>query len=170
MGKISLEGMEFYAYHGVYPEERVIGNSFVVDVFIDTNWESASMSDNLDETINYETIYQICQAEMRHTVQLIETLIQNISYAIRRQFSTIQTITIKVRKNRPIPGHRVSHSAVESTENFVNQCPRCQKSFICYGDETCWCFEKKVSSETRENLKTRFQGCLCNECLSFFAG
>ena len=170
MGKISLEGMEFYAYHGVYPEERVIGNSFVVDVFIDTNWETASNSDDINETINYETIYQICQAEMRHTVQLIETLIQNISMAIRRQFSTIQAITIKIRKNRPIPGHRVSHSAVESNESFVSVCPRSQTPFICYGDETCWCNDKKVSSETRENLKTRFQGCLCNECLTFFAG
>ena len=94
MGKISLEGMEFYAYHGVYPEERVIGNSFVVDVFIDTNWETASNSDDINETINYETIYQICQAEMRHTVQLIETLIQNISMAIRRQFSTIQALSL----------------------------------------------------------------------------
>jgi len=170
MAQISLEGMEFYAYHGMYHEERVIGNTFVIDILIETDLEIAAMSDDINNTINYETIYLICQAEMGHTVKLIETLIVNISKAIRKQFSTIQMLTIKIRKNRPIPGHRVSHSAVEINAEYINQCPRCENPFICYGDDTCWCYGKKIPSETRENLKTRYDGCLCEDCLTFFAG
>jgi len=170
MAQISLEGMEFYAYHGLYHEERVIGNTFVVDVLIETNLEAAAISDDINNTINYETIYLICKAEMGHTVQLIETLIGNMSHAIRKQFTTIQGLTIRIQKNRPIPGHRVSHSAIETSAQYVSQCPRCQNQFICYGDDTCWCFGKKIPSETRENLKTRFDGCLCQNCLTFFAG
>lgn len=170
MAQISLEGMEFYAYHGVYHEERVIGNTFIVDILIETNLEVAAMSDDINNTINYETIYLICKAEMSHTVKLIETLIENMSVAIREQFKSIEALSIKIRKNRPIPGHRVSHSAIEINSEYVNECPRCQEQFICYGDDTCWCFGKKIPSETRENLKVRYEGCLCEECLKFFAG
>lgn len=169
MGQISIEGMQFYAYHGVYEEERIIGNIFVVDVFITTDLSSAAEADDLNETINYETIYQICQAEMRRTVQLIETLIEHIIRRIKFQFATIQTIRVRVQKNHPIPGHRISHSAVVMTGEFVQPCAKCEDPFVCYNDETCWCQQKTLSPETRANLEKRYEGCLCEDCLSFYS-
>ena len=34
MAVIALEGMRFFAYHGFYPEENIIGTNYVVDVYI----------------------------------------------------------------------------------------------------------------------------------------
>ena len=59
MGKVSLEGMEFYARHGYYEEERVIGNKYSVDVTIEADLSEAAATDKLDGTINYERVYEI---------------------------------------------------------------------------------------------------------------
>ena len=67
MSKVALEGMQFYAFHGFYEEEQLIGNYFVVDVYVDTNFMGAAQSDDLGGTVNYETIYFICRLEMKKT-------------------------------------------------------------------------------------------------------
>jgi len=170
MGKILLEGMKFYAYHGVYEEEQIIGNYFTVDVHIDTSFHKATSTDSVFDTINYETVYLICQAEMKKKVQLIETLMERIIIALKHQFSTIQAVAIRIEKANPIPGAQLSHSAVEMEDSFVSQCPRCKSSFICYTDGTCWCQDIKIHPKTREALKQEFRGCLCRNCLSFYEG
>ncbi len=170
MGQISLEGMKFYAYHGVYEEEQIIGNYYTVDVFIESNFSRAANTDDVFDTINYETVYLICQAEMRKPVKLIETLIDNIISALKHQFSTLQSVNVRIQKSNPIPGAQVSHSAVESDESYVSKCPRCNSSFICYKDGACWCNDVKIHPKTRESIKHEFRGCLCKNCLSFYAG
>ncbi len=170
MGKIALEGMKFYANHGVYEEEQIIGNHFILDVYITTAFDSAVEEDDVHETINYETVYLVCQAEMKNTVRLLETLTQNIIHALKHQFNTIQEVKLRVHKLNPIPGHQLPKATIEESDSFVTQCPRCGDPFICYGDDTCWSFNKQVNSSTQELLKTKVQGCLCNNCLAFFAG
>ncbi|MEM8907630.1 MAG: dihydroneopterin aldolase [Bacteroidota bacterium] len=170
MGKIALEGMKFYAYHGVYEEEQIIGNHFIVDVYIETSYEEAIADDDIHQTINYETVYLVCQTQMKRKVRLLETLLENIRTNLKHQFNSIQEVTIRIKKLNPIPGHQVSSSSIEETQGYVSECPRCSNPFICYGDDTCWCFDKQIHSGTLESLKTRFSGCLCNDCLTFFAG
>ena len=170
MGLIALENMNFYAYHGVYEEEQIIGNNFVVDVYITTSLGAASEDDDVHQTINYETVFLICQAEMRKTVQLLETLNHNIIYGLKHQFNSIQDVKVRVRKKNPIPGHRVGSSYIEEEESFVSQCPRCGSPLICYSDDTCWCMQKRIPPETHKILRTKYNGCLCNDCLGFYAG
>ena len=170
MGKIALEGMKFYAYHGFYEEEQIIGNHFILDIYIETSYEQATVEDDLKETLNYETVYLICQSQMKQTVRLLETLTENIIHALKHQFNSIQEVSIRVKKLNPIPGHQVAQATIEESHAFVSECPRCANPFICYGDDTCWCFNKHIHSGTQESLKTRFSGCLCNNCLAFFAG
>lgn len=170
MGQISIEGMRFYAYHGVYEEEQIIGNYYTVDVHIDTNFKKAAASDNVNNTINYETVFLICQAEMKKKTKLIETLSARIIKALRFQFATIQKVRINIKKDHPIPGADMSHSAVKVEESYVSKCPRCASNFICYKDETCWCQSLRLHQKTRESLKQEYKGCLCKNCLSFFAG
>ncbi len=170
MGNISLEGMKFYAYHGVYEEEQIIGNYFTVDVNIQTNFKKAAESDDVFETINYETVYLVVQSVMKKKAKLIETLIENIIKELKHQFSTIQSVQVRIEKANPIPGAQLSHSAVESEETYTSKCPRCGSSFICYKDESCWCTDLRIHPTTRESIKQEFKGCLCKKCLSFYSG
>lgn len=170
MGLIALEGLQFYAFHGVYEEEALIGNRFSVDVYINTSFDHAAQEDNVFRTINYETVFLVCQAEMRKPVKLIETLAQNMIWALKHQFSTIQSVKIRISKQNPLPHAKLNNVYVEEEDSFLQQCPRCSRRFLCYGDDNCWCQNVQIHSRTREALVEQFNGCLCNNCLDFYAG
>jgi len=170
MGLIALEGMNFYAYHGVYDEERVVGNNFIVDVYIESSYDGASASDDINKTINYETVFLICQAEMRKPTKLIEAIADRIIVNLKYQFNSIQNCRVKIQKKNPILGGKVDRAYVESTDSFVSKCGRCGRGMICYNDETCWCQDLRIHPKTQESLREQFSGCLCKNCLSFYAG
>ena len=101
MGRISLEGLEFQANHGVYESERVKGNSFSVDVSFDFNFEKAAKSDDLSDTIDYESVYAVVDHVMSSRVNLLESLAQRIAQALREAFPDIDEIEVIVSKFEP---------------------------------------------------------------------
>ena len=169
MGLIALEGMRFYAYHGFYYEEQIVGNNFIVDVYITTAYGEATRKDDLYQTINYETIYLICQTEMRKKTKLLETLTARIILATKHQFSTIQEIQVRITKENPVLGGKVDKAFVEDSDSFVTKCGRCGKALICYQDQACWCHGLQIHPKTQETIRQQFKGCLCKTCLSYFA-
>jgi dihydroneopterin aldolase len=110
---IGLEGMEFYAYHGVYEEERKIGGKYIVDVLVYTNAKDAELHDDLNGTVNYEQIYKAVEQNMLQPVKLIERLARKIMDDIRLFVVKEDTIRIKIRKLNPPLGAKVEASVVE---------------------------------------------------------
>ncbi|MEZ4987130.1 MAG: dihydroneopterin aldolase [Saprospiraceae bacterium] len=121
MAVIGLEGMKFHAPHGFYPEEAVLGNDFVVDVYIAANTRKASLSDDLAATINYETVYLMVQSEMRKPAQLIETLADRILLRLHDFYSHIQGVRVIVRKLHPPLGGDVAAAYIEVTSGVFQQ-------------------------------------------------
>jgi len=101
MGIISIEGMEFKAFHGCFEEEQVIGNKFVVDVIIEANTKEAEITDDLTKTINYQEIYKIVQHEIGINSKLIEHLGRRIVNKIKLYYPAIQNIKVKISKINP---------------------------------------------------------------------
>lgn len=99
--KIILEDIKIYAYHGVLPEEAVIGNHYVVNLEVHADLEKASQSDDLDDTINYAEINSIIHQEMQIRSQLLEHVIGRIINKIENQFPKITFIKIKLTKTIP---------------------------------------------------------------------
>jgi dihydroneopterin aldolase len=64
MGTIEIEGMEFYAYHGCFAEEQIVGNKFMVDLRLEANCAKAKISDNINDAVNYQTAYEIVKTEV----------------------------------------------------------------------------------------------------------
>ncbi len=173
MARISLEGMRFHAFHGVYPEEEILGTEYLVDVSVDTSTGEAVMADDLGKTVNYETIYEAVKLEMADRHALIETLIEAIIQRLKFQFSTLAAVEVSVKKLNPPLGGRVAAARVEDARSFMQECPRCKKPMICYNDQTCWCRNataKTVWPATQDSVKLQYKKCLCPTCLSFFAG
>ncbi|MGB9747083.1 MAG: dihydroneopterin aldolase [Bacteroidales bacterium] len=107
MGQIHLSGMEFYAFHGHFEEENIIGNRFVVDLVIETDMEIPSMTDNLKDTVNYQTAYQIVQREMEKKSRLLEHIAGRILDALYKELRGIQKATVTVSKLNPPVGGKV---------------------------------------------------------------
>lgn len=101
MNKIGIEGMEFYAYHGYYQEEQVLGGKYTVDVYLEVNFSAAAEKDDLSQTINYETIYQIARQQMEVKSKLIEQVCQRIASSIRSAFPAITKLKVRVSKHQP---------------------------------------------------------------------
>ena len=64
MSQISIEGMEFFAYHGCFEEEQIIGNRFMVDIYLEVSTDLAEHSDNLAQTVNYQRVYEVIKKEI----------------------------------------------------------------------------------------------------------
>ncbi|WP_419882638.1 dihydroneopterin aldolase [Peribacillus sp. B-H-3] len=118
MDKIYLNRMEFYGYHGVFPEENKLGQRFAVDVLAETDLSAAGNSDSLEDSVNYGEIYQVCKDIVEGmTFKLVESIAENIAKEMLLKFPKIQSVTVKVIKpDPPIPGHYQS-VAVEITRS-----------------------------------------------------
>ena len=112
MGIIELEGMRFYAYHGCLTSEMEIGNEFIVDVSIETDCSAAGKSDNLEDALNYQAVYDIVKREMEVRANLLEHLSQRILDALWESFTQIERIKIKVTKMKPPVGGNVAKASI----------------------------------------------------------
>jgi dihydroneopterin aldolase len=116
MGKIFLNGMEFYAFHGCLPQERQEGNRFLVDLELEMVMDAAGQSDSLDDTVNYANIYEVVRQEMEIPSNLLEHVSTGILERVLADFPQIQRATVKVSKlNPPMMGKM--HSVAVSRQN-----------------------------------------------------
>lgn len=102
---IHLRGLEFYAFHGVMPEEQVLGQRFIIDMDLFFNMGKACASDRVEDTIHYGEVYQAIQAcVIEEKYQLLEFLAEKIAQSILAQFSCL-SVRVEVHKPQaPIPG------------------------------------------------------------------
>ncbi len=114
--KVSLEGVRFFAYHGFYPEEQILGTEFIIDV--DTELEVYSAGeDEISNTVNYEKLFNIVSDEMKIPRKLIETVAHAILEQIRHEYLAVKNIRVLIRKMHPPLGGDVNNSAIELTYN-----------------------------------------------------
>ena len=74
--QINVEGIRLYAYHGCLPEETKVGGEYIVDVYMVYDFHEAAIKDDLNLTIDYCTVFEICKAEMAIPSKLIETKVK----------------------------------------------------------------------------------------------
>jgi 7,8-dihydroneopterin aldolase/epimerase/oxygenase len=113
MGQISIEGMEFFSYHGHFKEEQIIGTRFTVDLFMETDTKDAELTDNLAKTVNYQAVYNLVAKEMAVKSHLLENVARRVLDSIAREFPQISTSRIKISKMNPPVGGKVERVSVE---------------------------------------------------------
>ena len=95
---IHLRNMQFYAYHGVNPEEKTLGQRFEVDVALLVDARPAGLSDDLRQTINYAQVYKLVKRIVEEKrFDLIEALAETLAMQIGKQFAP-DGVRISVRK------------------------------------------------------------------------
>lgn len=115
MHKILVEGINVFAYHGCLEEEGKIGCNYIVDVTMETDFTEAAIKDDLNKTIDYVTVYEIVKTEMAIRSKLIEQVGQRIVDRLKKEFSTLKKLEVKVTKlNPPMNGDVTKVSIVIS--------------------------------------------------------
>ncbi|HVJ50491.1 dihydroneopterin aldolase [Desulfitobacterium sp.] len=102
---IHLKGLEFYGYHGVMPEEKVLGQRFIVDVDLYQDLRKPGSSDQVADTINYAEVYQLIKTIVTsEPFHLLERLAEEIAKQMLNAFSC-EALRVEIHKPQaPIPG------------------------------------------------------------------
>ncbi len=113
-----LNRMEFYGFHGVFPEENRLGQRFAIDLTVEAELSEAGKNDDLNASVNYAELYEICRNIVEgRPFKLIEAVAEKIAAACLEQFPKIERVTVTVIKpDPPIQGHFQS-VAVEITRS-----------------------------------------------------
>ena len=109
MSTISIEQMEFYAYHGCFKEEQIIGTRFLLDLYLETNTENAEKSDVLADTVNYQEVYLLVKKEMEIKSKLLEHVGRRILDAIQGRFPEVKSAELKISKMNPPLGGKMKN-------------------------------------------------------------
>ena len=115
MVEINLNDAEFFAYHGFYPEEQLLGSRFLVDISVKFMPTGNLLDDEIGNTVNYEQLYNIASHEMQHTRKLIETVGQAIANEVKQKFPFVEKISVCIKKMDPPLRGKVGHSNVVVT-------------------------------------------------------
>jgi len=95
--RISLNKLLFVGYHGLYPEEKKLGNNYAVEIDIDFT-PKQGVIDQLDQTIDYVHVYAIVKKWMEIPTPLLETLVGKIADDILLSQHLANTVFVKITK------------------------------------------------------------------------
>jgi dihydroneopterin aldolase len=113
---VLLEGMTFHAFHGVHPEERLIGTQFVVDIELTMKMPADGFRDELKNTIDYEEVYDLIASVMKESKYLIETLAEDILSEVFEKQPLAAKATVSVSKMHPPVGGACHKSKIILTK------------------------------------------------------
>lgn len=118
MAIIEIENMEFYAYHGCFKEEQVVGNQFQVSILIEADTLAAQKSDNINDTVNYQVVYNLIKEEMQQKSKLLEHVAERIVSSVHENFKEVKRVRVKVSKLNPPLGGKVEKVSVSLERKF----------------------------------------------------
>jgi dihydroneopterin aldolase len=107
-----LQALRFYAHHGVYEHESLIGNNFEVDVEIKFSNCNAKNLDEITSTLDYCDVYQIVEKNMKIRSKILEHLAHRILDELLSLNSSIEVVSLKIRKLNPPLGGSCQASGV----------------------------------------------------------
>ena len=94
--KIYLRNVRFHAFHGVLPQEGIVGNDYLVNLVLDYDFSSAMQTDDLQGTLNYAEVYQKVREEMAVPSKLLEHVAGRIAYRLFSDFPEIQKLQLSI--------------------------------------------------------------------------
>ena len=99
---IKLSAMRFFAFHGVMPQEQVVGADYQADLelLVDVN-ATAYRNDLLDGTVNYAEVHAVVKREMQQSSQLLEHVVYRVTVTILRTFPSVLRVKITLAKLNP---------------------------------------------------------------------
>ena len=111
--KIYLRNVRFHAFHGVLPQERIVGNDYLVNLVLDYDFSSAMQTDDLQGTLNYAEVYQKVREEMAVPSKLLEHVAGRIAHRLFSDFPEIQKLQLSITKVNPPMGADSDGAGVE---------------------------------------------------------
>jgi len=121
LGTIKVENIKVYAYHGCLAEETKIGSDYRVDVKVKAGLMASSVSDDLNDTVDYVLLNRIVKEEMCIASKLLETVCNRIINRIVKESLLVNKVTVAISKLNPPIGGDVKKVTIKITEKRKNE-------------------------------------------------
>ena len=109
--QVSIDDIRLFAFHGLYPEERILGNWYTLGVLVESE-SQPNFSDDIANTIDYSMIFAICKQVMAKPVDLLETVAETIAQKIRAELREEVSVLVQISKDNPPMGISGGRSTV----------------------------------------------------------
>lgn len=110
---ILLKEIRCYAYHGVAPQENLIGNEYLIDLKLKVDISKATRTDEVTDTVNYAEVHQVIKNEMAVPSKLLEHVSGRIIQKLFDQFPCIEEIELRLSKRNPPMGADIESAGIE---------------------------------------------------------
>ena len=98
-GRILLRDLRVFAYHGVNPEEKEYGQTFLLDVEMETDFTAAVAGDDVGDTVSYAQAAKTLQKALTETrYDLIETAADAAARALLCAYPAIRSVRLRLKK------------------------------------------------------------------------
>ena len=101
---VFLRNVRFHAFHGVLPQERQVGGDFLLNLRVEYPLDAAMESDEVGDTLNYATLFELAKREMDVPSQLLEHVADRIVKAIMAAFPSVTSVELELTKQNPPMG------------------------------------------------------------------
>lgn len=112
---VRLDGLKFYARHGVMHQETCVGAEFTVDLRLATDFSKAAETDVLEGTINYADVFEKVKEEMNRPSRLLEHVAYRIAQRLLADFPSLHAVDICLYKQNPPMGADCRQIGIEVT-------------------------------------------------------
>ena len=117
MDTIKIKGLRLFAYHGVNPEEKRDGQTFVLDLRLGADLSRARRSDRLEDTVNYAAVVKAVRAAFTaQSFDLIERAAQAVCDAVLEGFPQVEEVSLLLQKPEAPVSAEFDYMAVEITQ------------------------------------------------------
>lgn len=110
---ILLKEIRCYAYHGVAPQENLIGNEYLIELKLKVDISKAARTDEVTDTVNYAEVHQVIKNEMAIPSKLLEHVSGRIIQKLFDQFPCIEKIELRLSKRNPPMGADIESAGIE---------------------------------------------------------
>jgi 7,8-dihydroneopterin aldolase/epimerase/oxygenase len=166
---VGLDKLRIYGKHGYYEEETILGNYYIFNLEVELSEKVKIGVFNLNESVNYETLFLIAQYENETPSKLLEHLGMRILNNTVGHYHCIKRAKVSICKENPPLKGKVGGSLIVIEQDYEKECERCGQTFSCFKNTSCWCKAVNVPPYSLQTLMAQYDGCICKNCLEEYA-
>ncbi|MGL4772922.1 MAG: 2-amino-4-hydroxy-6-hydroxymethyldihydropteridine diphosphokinase [Clostridium sp.] len=119
MDKIYLENVEIFANHGVFSEEKFLGQKFIISLELDVDLSVAAKTGDLNASVHYgELCHKIEEEFKKQSYDLIETACEEIANFVLFTYPQVNKVKVLLKKPWAPIGRHLDYAAVEVTRGW----------------------------------------------------
>ena len=116
MDKVYLKDIEIFANHGVFIEEKHLGQKFILSLELSLDFKEAAKNNDLTKSVHYGELCHKVEAFVKEECyDLIETVVTKVAYLILDTYEIVKEVKVHLKKPWAPIGSHLEYAAVETT-------------------------------------------------------